>query len=236
MSAELIQSEADLSNLLDRLLADRGDGWWNAFYQDRAKPCPFFVESPDEGLIDWVGAGRIPAGRALELGCGNGRNAIYLAQHGFDVVAVDFSQKAIDWAAERVTAAGVSVELRCESAFERRVDAATYDLVYDSGCFHHMAPHRRWPYVDLVGSVLRPGGWFGLVCFRPEGGSGFTDLDVYERRSMGGGLGYTESDLRAIWGSTLIIHELRQMHKGDALAGSFGEEFLWVMLAQKPPA
>jgi len=37
------------------------------------------------------------------------------------------------------------------------------------------------------------------LCFRPEGGSGYTDQQVYERASLGGGLGYSEDRLRAMW-------------------------------------
>ncbi len=229
----LINTESDLYRVLDELLASRGGEWWNTFYQDRARPCPFFVEWPDESLIDRAAQGRLPQGRALEFGCGNGRNAVFMARHGLDVVAVDFSEQAIGWAAERVRAANVNVELRCESALETPLKPASFDLVYDSGCFHHLAPHRRLQYVERVCSTLKPGGWFGLVCFRPEGGSGFSDLEVYENRGLGGGLGYSETGLRAIWGTRLTIDELRQMRKGDPQAGSFGEDFLWTMWAQK---
>ncbi len=55
-----------------------GAGWWDEFFADRAKPCPFFVEWPDENLVAWFGEGLLVPGRVLELGCGPGRNAIYL--------------------------------------------------------------------------------------------------------------------------------------------------------------
>ena len=81
--------------------------------------------------------------------------------------------------------------------------------------------------------ALRPGGWFGLTCFRPEGGSGYSDDEVYARRSLGGGLGYTEQQLRTIWSDGLQVRVLRQMEKPSAQSGLFGERFLWVLLAQK---
>jgi hypothetical protein len=85
---------------------------------------------------------------------------------------------------------------------------------YDSGCFHHLPPHRRKDYAELVGSALKPGGSYGLVCFRPEGGSGYTDQQVYERASLGGGLGYSEDRLRALWDTApFSLRVLRQMKK-----------------------
>ena len=122
---------------------------------------------------------------------------------------------------------------RC-SIFDATVADGSYDLVYDCGCFHHLPPHRRRDYVDLVSRALRPGGSYGLVCFRPEGGSGYTDQQVYERGSLGGGLGYSAAALRALWDTgPFSLRVLRQMRKTDGQEPRFGEDFLWVLLATK---
>ncbi len=218
---------------LDALLVAQDSQRWDSFYQDRAKPCPFFGTFPDESLAEWTGEGRLRAGRAIDLGCGNARNAIFLARHGFSVEAVDYSRSAIDWAKDRVAEAGVAVSLVHASVFELNLTRGNYDFVYDSGCFHHIAPHRRTKYVELVAQALKPGGWFGLTCFRPEGGSGYSDDEVYARRSLGGGLGYTQEQLREVWSQELQVGVLRQMKKPSAGSGLFGESFLWVLLAQK---
>ena len=225
-------SDADLA-ALDALLADQGDDRWNAFYGNRARPCPFFVTAPDESLAGWVDDQLVRPGKAIDLGCGAARNAIFLARRGFSVEAVDYSQIAIDWARERVDAAGADVVLRCQAVFDLDLTPGGYDLVYDSGCFHHIAPHRRQRYVELVATALKPEGWFGLTCFRPEGGSGYSDEQVYERRTLGGGLGYSEQRLRAIWSGHLQVRVVRQMNKPSAESGWFGEDFLSVLLAQK---
>ncbi|MBC7482241.1 MAG: class I SAM-dependent methyltransferase [Rhizobacter sp.] len=226
------RSDGDLA-ALDAMLSGREHDWWNAFYANRAKPCPFFVASPDESLAGWVRDGLVRPGRAVDLGCGHGRNAIFLASHGFSVEAVDYSQAAIDWARERVKETGTQVQLRHQSVFDLNLEAGSYDLVYDSGCFHHLPPHRRRRYVKLVVDALRPGGWFGLTCFRPEGGSGYSDDEVYAHRSLGGGLGYSEDRLRDIWSQGLQVRVVRQMVQPDAGSDLFGVDFLWVLLAQK---
>lgn len=103
-----VRTADDVMVLLDGLFApeaDRwtadGSSWWDDFYADRSKTVPFFVDKPDESLDGYLRRGLIAPGRALELGCGPGRNALHLAALGFDVDAVDLSPAAIAWAGER---------------------------------------------------------------------------------------------------------------------------------------
>jgi SAM-dependent methyltransferase len=209
-------------------------GWWDEFFADRSKPIPFFAEWPDENLAKWFGSGLLAPGRVLELGCGNGRNATYLASLGCAVEAIDFSAQAIGWAKQRADRAGVLVSFQHCSVFDAQLTAGSYDLVYDSGCFHHLPPHLRGDYADLVHAALRPGGSYGLVCFRPEGGSGYTDQQVYERGSLGGGLGYSEDQLRALWDTPpFSARVLRPMNRTDGHGPYFGEDFLWALLATR---
>ena len=83
---------------------------------------------------------------------------------------------------------------------------------------------------------MKPGGHFGLVCFAPEGGSGYTDEQVYENGSVGGGMGYPDDALRHFWGEYLTVTELRRMHEAVAGSRKFGRNFLWAMLASAKPA
>ncbi|MCV2358574.1 class I SAM-dependent methyltransferase [Paucibacter sp. TC2R-5] len=216
--------------------SDRKGDWWDDFYADRSKKTPpFFGTAPDENLAEWVNSdSALKRGAALDIGCGNGRNAVLLARVGFEVLGVDYSQAAITWATQRASEAGVSLDLRHSSVFDLNIAPATYELVYDSGCFHHLAPQQREAYVQLVWAALKPGGHFGLVCFSPEGGSGLSDQQVLEGKTLGGGLGYTEAALRDLWGPSFRIHSLRQMRTHARDSGLFGQSFLWCMLAQKP--
>lgn len=86
----------------------------------------------------------------------------------------------------------------------------------------------------MRGRAVRPGGDYGLVCFRPEGGSGYTDEQVYERASLGGGLGYTGEQLREWWDRPpFAVRVLQQMNDTSAAEQRFGRDFLWVLLATK---
>jgi cyclopropane fatty-acyl-phospholipid synthase-like methyltransferase len=232
MFEDLIYSEEDILKMLDSLLRKRGGEWWDNFFSNRERPCPFFVEKPDESLVDYFETGKLKAGRVLELGCGNGRNSIYMALKGCQVDAADFSEKAITWANQIAAKKQVNVNFQCASIFTLTIKPHVYDIIYDCGCFHHLPPHRRKPYLELVANAIKPTGKFGLVCFRPEGGSGLSDFEVYEKRMLGGGLGYTEEQLRYIFSRSFNILECRKMkHYGDEDA-LFGQDFLWTLLME----
>lgn len=227
-----IRSVEDVLRLLDGWFAaeadrwtDSGAAWWDGFYRDRSRAVPFFVAEPDESLVSWVERGRLEPGRALDLGCGAGRNAIYLAGQGFSVDGVDLAPAAIAWAEERARDAGVEVRFRCGDAFA--LDGGPYDLIYDSGCFHHLPPHRRVSYLRLVERALNPGGHLGLTCFAAGAmGSELSDAEFYRRGRLDGGLAYTPESLRWIFAGLAEV-ELRRMRDDSPY---FGAAFLWTCL------
>jgi len=229
-------SPAETSRL-DRLLSDRQSAWWDQFYAQReGRPVPFFGREPDESLAAWVEAGEIPLGPALDLGCGNGRNTVYLAQAGFAAEGVDYSTEALARAAQRAHEAGQpGLPLTACSVFDLLRPLGHYALVCDSGCFHHLPPHRRALYLARIHAWLRPGGVLALCCFRPEGGSGLSDAEVYERGTLAGGLGYSEAQLRTICGGHFEIASLRPMQAQPAGAERFGADFLWAVRAIRRP-
>ena len=67
---------------------------WNDSYLS-GEPLPWDTGTPDPMLIAMIESHAIEPGRTLEVGCGTGTNAIYLAEHGFDVVGVDVAAVAI---------------------------------------------------------------------------------------------------------------------------------------------
>ncbi|MFF1836162.1 class I SAM-dependent methyltransferase [Streptomyces sp. NPDC058231] len=237
-----IRTVDDVLTLLDGLFApeaDRwtagGSAWWDGFYTDRSKPVPFFVPKPDENLVSYLDRGLIAPGRALDLGCGPGRNALHLASLGFQVDAVDLSPAAVTWAEERARAAGAEISFHCGDAFALAGAelAGPYDLIHDSGCFHHLPPHRRISYLALLDRVLAPGGHLALTCFAAGGmGSELPDAEFYHRSGLQGGLAYSPESLRGIF-SGLTEVELRRMHDEPPGSACFGEPFLWTALFRR---
>ncbi|WP_409250860.1 class I SAM-dependent methyltransferase [Bacillus sp. SCS-153A] len=232
---ELIKNEMDVMDMLDGLLQEEKSFDWDTFYTDRNKGVPFFKDLPDENLVNYIEEGIIPNGKVLELGCGPGRNAIYLAEKGFTVDAVDSSQEGLSWAMERAKEKQVDINFVKENIFNLNPHEKEYDLVYDSGCFHHIAPHRRMDYIKLVEQALKPGGYFSLTTFvegGPLGGAEISDWDVYRLRSLKGGLGYSAEKLKTIFDQFVPV-EIRLMKDLPNSKEVFGVGGLRVALFQK---
>lgn len=135
---------------------------WNESYA--AGDLPWDSGAPDEQLVLAVERGDLRPGRVLEVGCGTGTNALWLAQRGFDVVAVDVAPLAIE-AARRKAPAGARCELVALDFLAAAPPRAPYDLVFDRGCFHVFDDaDTRARFAARVAALLAPGGqWLSLV-------------------------------------------------------------------------
>ncbi|MDP4086129.1 MAG: class I SAM-dependent methyltransferase [Bacillota bacterium] len=231
---ETIYNYEDLLEMLDSLLREPTE-FWDNFYSNREKDVPFFANCPDENLVNYFDKNLLKPGKVLELGCGPGRNAIYFAEKGCEVDAVDLSQESLNWGKERAIEKNVNVNFIQENIFELDIEEGSYDIVYDSGCFHHIAPHRRMSYLNLVQKALKPNGIFAITCFVQGGeigGSEISDWEVYRLRSLKGGLGYTEEKLRSIFKDFKEI-EIRIMKDIEQPNDVFGVSGLLTALFQK---
>ncbi|MFI8403263.1 class I SAM-dependent methyltransferase [Streptomyces sp. NPDC085463] len=236
-----IRTVDDVLHMLDRLFTAETDrwtdgscDWWDEFYANRSRDIPFFVDKPDENLASYLERGLITPGRALDLGCGPGRNAVFLAAQGYEVDAVDLSRTAVAWGQERAREAGVDVRFHCGDIFTVDLPPGRYDLIYDSGCLHHLPPHRRISYLALLERTLAPGGHFALACFASGAtGSKLPDEEFYRTRSLDGGLAYTLDDLRGLFPAFTEI-ELRAMRRQSPDSPLFGVSLLNTGLFQRP--
>ena len=67
--------------------------FWDVMYLFRKTPWDTGITPPE--IVAMIEGGKVSIGRALDLGCGTGTNAIYLAQQGFTVTAIDVSRRAV---------------------------------------------------------------------------------------------------------------------------------------------
>ncbi|MDE2887133.1 MAG: methyltransferase domain-containing protein [Gemmatimonadota bacterium] len=219
--------------LFDRGLPEVVD--WESFYAEGKRTPPFLRNVPDENLVGFVGQRRLESGSAIDLGCGIGRNAVYLAKAGFRVDAVDLSRTAIARGRQFAEEGRVHVNFIVGSVFDIRLRENHYDVAYDSGLFHHIPPHRRPHYLDTVRRALKTDGFFGMTCFDTTGGQPVEDREIYECGTMPPGIGYTEDRLRDILNGFFEILELRPMKDCPEDADVLCMPGLWTVL-MKPLA
>lgn len=159
--AERARAERDREEAVRRELEE---------YYRAGKP-PWDTEVTPRELVALVeGDGAPPSGRALELGCGTGTNAAYLARHGWEVVAVDLVDRAVRQAREKAGAAGVAVRVLCGDA--TRLDEldvpGPYDLFFDLSCYCGIPPHRRDAYAAGLTRRAAPGARLLMFGYGPE--------------------------------------------------------------------
>ncbi|MGE3510623.1 MAG: class I SAM-dependent methyltransferase [Vicinamibacterales bacterium] len=134
---------------------------WNDSYAS-GEPLPWDTGLPDPQLVEAVESRTITPGRTLEIGCGTGTNAIFLAQHGFDVLGIDISEIAVDNA--RAKAEG-----RCRFEVVDFLAAppsgAPFQFVFDRGCFHVFDDEAdRARFAEHVAAQLVEHGlWLSLI-------------------------------------------------------------------------
>lgn len=130
---------------------------------DIGEPQPVVVALADAGVF---------TGEVLDIGCGLGENAIFLATRGYRVTGLDGAPSAVRVATERAAAHGVQVDLavadaRVLAGYENR-----FDTILDSGLYHCLGDEDRRAYFPAIARAGRPGARLHLISFAddlPEG-------------------------------------------------------------------
>lgn len=117
------------------------------------------------------GTDAVPPGSALDVGCGTGDSSIYLAQHGWPVVGVDFTPKALDKARAKAQAADAVVNFVHADVTHLRQAGINgpFQLIVDNGCFHGMSDGDRDRYVDEMSAVAAQGAQLLMIAFKRSG-------------------------------------------------------------------
>ncbi|MGA2934856.1 MAG: class I SAM-dependent methyltransferase [Methanomicrobiales archaeon] len=180
---------------------------------------PWNNETPPDALVDLVASGKVKPCRTIDLGCGAGNYAIYLASVGFDVTGVDGSPTAIAIAREKAEEQGI----RCSFVVAdllgdlHEVDG-TFDFAYDWEVLHHIFHEDRETYVKNVHKILNPGATYLSVCFSEEdpqfGGKG-----KFRKTTIGTVLYFSsETEIRELFSPYFSIKELRTIK----VSGKYG--------------
>ncbi len=126
---------------------------------------PWDTGRPDSNLKKIIEEYKITGKRALDIGCGTGDNAIFLAQSGFQVTGTEIVDLARQKACSKASKAGINCEFLLKNIIENPLDEEPFDFVFDRGCFHASdSGELREKFVKAVAAHLKAEGyWLSLI-------------------------------------------------------------------------
>jgi methyl halide transferase len=178
---------------------------WDADYRGQSPPAWDIGHAADE-LQRIVQEGIVRPCRVVDLGCGSGTDAIFLASHGFDVTAIDISPTALSEAKEKARKAVVSVRWVLADVMAPP-PLEPFDFIYDRGCYHNVRDQNLAAYVEAVRHLSHPGTKFLLLSARRE------------EEAKADAPGVTEEELRYDFLSLFDVESLRAIRLETNRAG-----------------
>ncbi|HEY6212324.1 MAG TPA: class I SAM-dependent methyltransferase [Vicinamibacterales bacterium] len=191
---------------------------WEERYAS-GEPLPWDTGTPDPMLVEMIESGALPLGagtRTLEIGCGTGTNALYLADHGFNVLGVDISSRAVEIARGR---ANGRCRFEAVDFLKQPPAGPPFQFIFDRGCFHTFDEDaERARFAQNVAAALVEGGlWLSLI--------GSTEGEPREA-------GPPRRNAREIMAAIEPAMEILQFRSGEF--GVYGQQMkAWICLSRK---
>ncbi|MDI1446903.1 class I SAM-dependent methyltransferase [Polyangium sp. 6x1] len=180
---------------------------------------PWDIGRPQAELVALAEAGGF-RGDVLDVGCGPGDNAIFLAARGHAVTGLDLVENALVKARARAQQKNVPVQFVQGNALELELLGRTFDTVLDSGLLHVFGSGMRAQYVASLARVVRPGSMYHALVW--------SDREPGE----GGPRRLSEADLRAAFASGWKVRELRPA-RFEHLLGGKGYAEAWLVSIER---
>jgi len=123
---------------------------------DIGRPQKVFVELEERGLL---------LGKILDVGCGTGENALFLAEKGHHVWGIDFSPTAIRKAQEKAKQRSLNILFQTLDALRLTEMGESFNVIIDCGLFHCFSNEERTLFVQQLYKSLTPNGTYHFLCF-----------------------------------------------------------------------
>lgn len=184
---------------------------------------PWNLEQPASLLASAVETGKIKPCKTVDLGCGAGNYAVWLAGKGFDVTGIDISPQAIEHATNLAASRKVSCRfIVLDLLGDLSAVPERFDFAYDWELLHHIFPEDRERYVQNVQTLISPRGTYFSLCFS-EADKSFGGKGKYRKTTLGTTLYFSsESELRKLFESAFAVRDLRTAE----IAGKFSSHFV----------
>jgi SAM-dependent methyltransferase len=170
---------------------------WDSDYRG-AKPPAWDIGRPADELQKLVNGGTIRKCRAVDLGCGSGTDAIFLASKGFDVTGIDISPTALGQAEKKSREAGVKVRWVLADV-TAPPNLGPFDFIYDRGCYHNVRDQNLEAYIETLRRFSHDGTKLLVLSARRDA------------QSPAGSSGVTEEELRFDFSSLFPVEWLRSI-------------------------
>ena len=185
---------------------------WEDAYQTTP---PWDVGRPQPAFVELVKTGELNRGNVLDVGCGTGENALYLAEKEFPVTGVDLTNRAIAAARAKAAERRLRVDFREGNALSLDFKEGVFDNVIDSGLFHTFPDDDRPVYAREVARVLARGGKYFMLCFSEK-----------EPTNWGGPRRVTRNEIEATFSSFFKINYIREALFATRFHSNGGKAYL----------
>jgi SAM-dependent methyltransferase len=179
---------------------------------------PWDIGRPQGAIVRAADAGAIGS-PVLDVGCGTGENALFLAARGLEVWGVDVAPAAIIRAQEKARARNLPATFRVADALDLGALGRTFQSAIDSGVFHVFDDADRARYVASLAAALRPGGTYVMLVFSDR-----------EPTEWGGPRRIREDEIRAaFWNGWAIESLVPERFETNFHPGGSGHAWLAVI-------
>ncbi|MBU0894805.1 MAG: class I SAM-dependent methyltransferase [Nanoarchaeota archaeon] len=140
-----------------------------AFEKTYEKPNAVWTsKNPPEELVELIESGKIKPCKVLDVGCGEGFYSIYLAKKGFEVIGIDISERAINYAKQNAEEAGVKIKFLAMDVRDLGKLDEKFEFILEWALLHSVMLKDRKKYVEDITDLLNNDGKYLSVCFNEK--------------------------------------------------------------------
>jgi SAM-dependent methyltransferase len=145
---------------------------------------PWDIGRPQRAVVELAESDEI-VGSVLDVGCGTGEHALYLAERGHEVLGIDSAERAVELARAKAVERGSDAGFRVWDALRAHELGRTFDTALDIGLFHTLSDEERPDYARSLHDALSPRGRAFVLCWSERNPWGFGPRHVTQMELLG---------------------------------------------------